>query len=264
LSVNQLERAFRTWPVLVERAKKRNTITYGELGSEIEVHHRAIRFILRYIQDYCIDAKLPPLTILIINSSGLPGDGFIAFDLDNFEEGLEYVYSYDWDMPNPFEFSSDGHSMESLVSELLADPGSSESIYTTVKTRGVQQMLFREALLAAYNGACAFTGIKNTDALEACHVVPWSQARKSERLDVRNGLLLNAYHHKLFDAGHITITHNHRIRSKEPSLSHSLSDIEKALTVDLHMKNMLSPRLEQHRPLGEYIDRHYELKGWVE
>jgi len=129
LSVNQLERAFRTWPVLIDRASRRKTITYGELGAEIDVHHRAIRYILGHIQNYCIEAKLPPLTILIVNASGLPGTGFIAYDLDNFEEGLEYVYSYDWkSILNLFEFSSSGHSMASLVAELLNEPDSSKKL----------------------------------------------------------------------------------------------------------------------------------------
>lgn len=46
MAVNQVERAFRAWPVLTGVAKQRGTITYGELGAAIGVHHRAIRYVL--------------------------------------------------------------------------------------------------------------------------------------------------------------------------------------------------------------------------
>ncbi len=36
MAVNHAERAFRTWPILVERAKTRTKITYGELGQIID------------------------------------------------------------------------------------------------------------------------------------------------------------------------------------------------------------------------------------
>jgi hypothetical protein len=85
VAVNQVERASRAWPILTDRAKKRSTITYGELGQALGVHHRAVRYILGVIQDYCLEEKLPPLTILIVNASGKPGSGFIAFDLDKFQ-----------------------------------------------------------------------------------------------------------------------------------------------------------------------------------
>ena len=47
---------------------------------------------LGLIQNYCIEEKLPPLTILVVDKSGKPGTGFIAYDVDKLAEGMALVY----------------------------------------------------------------------------------------------------------------------------------------------------------------------------
>lgn len=264
MSANQVERARRAWPVLVERASERSTITYGELGRTIGVHHRAIRFVLGVIQDYCLEERLPPLTIIVVNASGKPGNGFIAYDLMYFQDGLGEVYDFDWSsVENPFGFSQYGHSYESLVRTLSDDPDSSEDVYTRVKSRGIKQILFREALLKAYGGRCAFTGISMPESIQACHIVPWAQAGSAERLDVRNGILLNALHHRLFDAGYFTLTVDHRIVYYDPDEEDwPCNEIERPLMSALHGKPMHVPHRRNRRPFAGYIKRHYEIAGW--
>lgn len=263
MAINQIERAFRTWPILTECASRKSTISYGELGKAIGVHHRAIRFILHHIQNYCIESNLPPLTILIVNSSGLPGAGFIAHDLDDFQQGLDTVYEKSWaDVENPFGFSQDGDTMDSLVTELIQDPTSSKEVYSRVKTRGIRQILFRDALIRAYSNRCAFTEISMLDSLEACHIVPWSQATPEQRLDVRNGILLNRFHHALFDSARITITTNHCIVFRTRKRDKDISSIEHNLTVKLHGVEMHMPREERLKPHASYIEQHHELLGW--
>ncbi|WP_051911557.1 HNH endonuclease [Methylomicrobium agile] len=264
MAVNQLERAARAWPILTSRAEKRTTITYGELGQALGVHHRAIRYVLGVIQDYCLEEKLPPLTILIVNASGKPGSGFIAFDLNNFEEGLEKVFDFDWGaMENPFGFSASGDSYKSIVKALTHDPTSAQDIYTMVKSRGIKQIIFRDALLKAYSHRCAFTEIEFPEVLEACHIIPWSQASPAERLDVRNGLLLNNFHHKLFDTGYITLTSDHRIVYYDPlGEERNYSELESGLTLKLHGKSMHVPHRLALRPDANFIARHHEIAGW--
>lgn len=63
-----------------------------------------------------------------------------------------------------------------------------------VRRRG--QPAFRRALLYAYGGRCAMTGCDVVDALEAAHIQPYSGLKSN---DVRNGLLLRADVHTLFD-----------------------------------------------------------------
>lgn len=259
--VNQTARARIAWAALVAAASSRRTTTYGQLGAAVGVHHRAVRYVLGPIQDYCLEAKLPPLTILVVNSSGLPGSGFIAHDLDDFEQGLETVWSYDWRAePNPFDFAADGTSFESLVNLLAQAPEDAEDVYVLVKSRGIKQLMFRDALLKAYSERCAFSGIGYLVVLEACHIVPWSHSTPQQRLDVRNGLLLNSLHHRLFDRGILTITPALEIVFFEPKGSErEHSQLERSLTTSLHGRHMQAPRLTKHRPLAANIEQHNTL-----
>jgi len=107
--VNQYERAYRTWSILTQYAARKSSITYGQIGKRLGIHHRPTRFILDLIQNYCLEEKLPPLTVLAVNQgTGLPGLGFIAWDVDNLEQGRQQVFSHPWSsFKNPFTFASD-------------------------------------------------------------------------------------------------------------------------------------------------------------
>jgi len=67
------------------------------------------------------------------------------------------------------------------------------------------QAFFRAAVLAAHNGACCVTGIRDAALLRASHIVPWA-AEPGMRVDPRNGLCLNALHDAAFDRGLMTLT----------------------------------------------------------
>lgn len=265
MAVNQAERAFRAWKVLTQRAAARETITYGELGAALGVHHRAVRYILGLIQDHCLSEKLPPLTILIINLRGLPGTGFIAYDVVHFEEGKELVYSYNWNgLQNPFEYASNGATYEDIVATLAQSPAAAGEIMRLVKVRGVAQLMFRAALLRAYDYACAFTDLSFEEALEACHIVPWADCTPEERLDVRNGLLLNSFHHRLFDQGLVTVTRNYKVWYCDPKMKEgSYSKYDRILTVNLHGSQMRLPRPSASQPGVNYLIRSHALHRWL-
>lgn len=262
--INQTERARLAWQVLVDVAKARQTLSYGSLGQRIGVHHRAIRYVLGPIQDYCLESKLPPLTILVVNTSGKPGTGFIAHDPNDLESGLEAVWLFPWlKTANPFDFAAEGLSYNELLSTLTKTPDDAEVVYSKVKSRGVQQILFRDAVRKAYSRECAFTGMLFPEALEACHIVPWAYATPQQRLDVRNGILLNSLHHRLFDKAYLTITNDYKIVYWDPlSENREHSKLEAEFTIKLHNQYMNVPRLIKHRPLSEYIQRHNELVEW--
>ncbi len=218
------------------------------------------------IQDYCLDEKLPPLTILVINQSGKPGEGFIAWDIDNYEEGFNKVIEFNWSLiENPFSYASDGARYDQLVTSLVDDPEDSEEVYAKVKARGVAQVMFRDALLKAYKERCAFTNLSFVMGLQAAHIIPWSKASRAERLDVRNGILLNSFHHSLFDQGLITITNDYKMIFSDPEMKDgSYSKYDKLLTIKLHMQAMALPQKREHWPLPEYIRRHHEIHEWDE
>lgn len=262
--INQTERARLAWQVLIEVAKDRGTITYSGLGARIGVHHRAIRYVLGPIQDYCIESRLPPLTILVVNGTGRPGTGFIAHDTNDLENGLEAVWIYPWiKISNPFDFAAEGLSYDGLILTLTKTPEEAGAVYAKVKSRGVQQILFRDAVRKAYSWRCAFSGLSFPDALDACHIVPWAYATPQQRMDVRNGILLNPLHHRLFDKAYFTITDDYKITYWDPTGTDSEhSKLETALTIKLHNREMNVPHFRRHRPLPEYIQLHNELVGW--
>lgn len=78
-----------------------------------------------------------------------------------------------------------------------------------VKTR-VNQSFFRTTLLTTYQGKCCITGINEPNLLIAAHIMPWASDEKN-RLNPKNGLLLNALHDKAFEYGLIGIDENYRI-----------------------------------------------------
>lgn len=61
---------------------------------------------------------------------------------------------------------------------------------------------FRAGVIDAYDRRCAVTGERTLPALEAAHIVPFAQVQHH---DLRNGLLLRADLHKLFDDGYVTV-----------------------------------------------------------
>ncbi len=264
MAVSQLERAHRAWPELVKVAMERRTATYGELGGAIGIHHRTVRYVLSIIQTYCLEENLPPLTILIVNASGKPGSGFIAHDLENFQSGLEEVWDFAWkELENPFEFAASGESAKSLIKLLVNDPQNSSSVYSRIKSRGIKQVLFRDALVKIYLQKCAFTELSFLEGLEACHIIPWSIASEEEKLDVRNGILLNSFHHKLFDKGLITISCDHKIVYFDPNEEDSkYTKMDQYFTSKLHGKSMRLPFKLINRPHAKYITKHHELLEW--
>ena len=265
MSVNQTERAYRAWPVLVDRASKKKTITYGELAKALGIHHRAVRYVLGVIQQYCLDERLPPLTILIVNrSEGTPGEGFIAWDVDDLETGLAKVYGWNWtEMENPFGYASDGSSQEDLVDRLVQHPQEASEIFARVKVRGTAQVIFRKVLLRVYEGSCAFCGLTFEDALEASHIISWAKSSAQQRLDPTNGILLCSIHHKLFDAGLITLNKSGKIEYYDPNgKDGSYSKADKEMTLKLHGKSAFSPKQAMHRPSLAAIEEHRKNHRW--
>lgn len=259
MSVNQVERAYRAWPVLVDRASKKTTITYGELAKILGIHHRAVRYVLGVIQKHCLDEHLPPLTILIVNQSeGMPGEGFIAWDVDDLETGLAKVYGWNWTaIENPFGYASDGSSQDDLVDKLVLHPQKASEIFARVKVRGTAQVIFRKALIRVYEGRCAFCGLTFEDALEASHIISWAKASAQQRLDPTNGILLCSIHHKLFDAGLMTVNKSGKIEYYDPDGKDGpYSKTDKEMTLMLHGKSAFSPKLAIHRPSLVSIEEH--------
>ena len=207
---NRFEWGHRAWPILTAAAKRRQTMTYGELGERLGIGGATpVRYALSPIQDLCIEKNWPALTSLVLSkATGEPGLGFITRDR-NLKEAHERVFTFPWD-EHPVPFPDD-------FRERLEQPGpgQGDSIdpaafevpdqMVLVNGRRAFQSRFRDMLLRAYGYECALCETDLKSMLVASHIVPWAADQKN-RLNPRNGLLLCRTHDCLFDSGIIRIT----------------------------------------------------------
>jgi putative restriction endonuclease len=260
-SVNHWQRAYLAWNELADFACTTHTVSYETLAKLIGIHHRPLKLALALIQDYCLENKIPPLSILVVNKqTGRPGAGFIAWNADNIKEGFEQVRGFDWSRyGNPFAFAADGATKDDVVQRLVADPASSADVYAVTRVRGAVQMLFRDAVLRAYKSTCAFCGSTLIRGLEAAHILPWSDASWEARLDVRNGLVLTSWHHRLFDAGLLTITSDYRIHVVPPT--QRLAPFDERALAEIDGRTIYLPADPRISPDPQLIRRRNELLG---
>lgn len=114
----------------------------------------------------------------------------------------------------------------------------------------VGQPEFRTALLRVYENTCAITGCRVDEVLEAAHIQP---VKKQGGHSLKNGLLLRADLHNLFDRGLLTIDRRYRVHldhsvrsAKEYSKLHGQQLVKIPMKADDQPSKVL---LEQHRRL---------------
>ncbi len=149
-------------------------------------------------------------------------------------------------------------SPTSLVEQFTAAtktlPESTE-IERLVKER-VGQGIFRDALIAFWQGRCAVTGLALPALLRASHIKPWADcANNEERLDVFNGLLLAPHLDALFDGGWITFNDDgNLVRS---ALLDAAASQLLGVTKDMKLTHIAA----EHRPYLEYHRQHVFNNG---
>ncbi|MCK1582156.1 HNH endonuclease [Bradyrhizobium sp. 168] len=242
--------AARMWPVLTAAAAEKDTLSYKKLGLEIGLHHRTVKFALDVIYRYCSNSGLPALTgIVVRQDSGLPGRGFTEWD--DLDTGLARVFAENWSArPNPFMGFGSEDTLRSFADRIVQNPETSGDVYRQVRDRGIAQQIFREGLLRAYEHKCAMCDLSFEEALEAAHIVPFNECSIDQRINVTNGLLLCATHHRLFDADCFSIQSDYSIVYYDPKLDdgpYTVSD--KAMSSDLHGRKLRVPKLQKHRPI---------------
>ena len=97
-----------------------------------------------------------------------------------------------------------------------------------VKQR-LHQASFREAVIMAYNGRCALSGLPEPLLLDAAHIVADTNERFGQPV-VPNGLPLSKIHHAAFDAHLIGIDPDYRLHVSERLLGQHDGPMLKALT----------------------------------
>lgn len=139
--------------------------------------------------------------------------------------------------------------VEEFAAVTLSLPDTTE-VERQVKQR-IGQDIFRNALIAFWQGRCAVTGLSVLPLLRASHIKPWADCESNqERLDVFNGLLLAPHLDALFDGGWITFDDTGRL-SKSPLLDDAAMQL---MGVTSEMK--LTHLAVDHRPYLDYHRQH--------
>ena len=104
----------------------------------------------------------------------------------------------------------------------------------------------------AYGRACAVTEEHSLPALEAAHIRAFARDGPN---DVRNGVLLRADLHRLFDKGYLTITEDLKLEVS----SRLRRDYSNGRSYyPLHGRPIRPPASPDHSPLAEYLRWHNE------
>ena len=90
-------RALQACQYLIGKASNRQIVQYEELRVLMGYPtSNPLSSILGCIMFWCEQNKLPPLTLLVVNKSGVPGEGFTAESLSDYHQRREDVFNYPW------------------------------------------------------------------------------------------------------------------------------------------------------------------------
>ena len=251
--MNMFELGYLAWPVLVQAAKERRTINYGDLAEAIGYRGaRPTRFALEPIQNLCMEKGWPPLTSIVANkATGLPGKGFIAWPGD-IKEAHEEVFAFPWEeVPRPFPPNHRRRFVQPPdANARTPDNFEVPDDEVLVNGRGPYQERFRQILLRLYGGRCALCDTRFPSVLIASHIVPWA-ADQRNRLNPRNGVLLCCIHDAVFEAGLLRIGKDYRVMVG-PLDGETLGRDLAAYLRDSTASNLRLP-VEESRPAPEFL-----------
>jgi putative restriction endonuclease len=125
-----------------------------------------------------------------------------------------------------------------------------------VKAR-LHQASFRDAVLAAYGGRCAISGLPETRLLDAAHIVVDADEQLGQPI-VSNGLPLTKIHHAAFDANLIGVDPDLRVH-----VSDRLLDIDDGPFLELGLKRIAGtsirlPHRAEDRPDRKRLALRFE------
>lgn len=121
-----------------------------------------------------------------------------------------------------------------------------------LRSRRIGQGTFRVVVTDAYQRRCAITGEKALPALEAAHIRPFSIEQTHS---IPNGLLLRSDVHRLFDAGYLTVTPEHRVEASN-RMRDDFNDGDNYMR--LHGSGLLLPTRPEDMPSADALRWHNE------
>lgn len=130
------------------------------------------------------------------------------------------------------------------------DIGEVEFVERRIKARRGQRK-FRDTLMEAYGSRCVITRCSEPEALEAAHI---RSVRRKGRHSVRNGLLLRADIHTLFDRGLIVIDDDYTVRVHHEVTAQTYRNLDGTRLTDLEANAV--------RPTKKKLREHRRTRGW--
>ena len=143
--------------------------------------------------------------------------------------------------------------------EMLAAPADipTRSYGLRLTKHRLHQANFRTALIRAYRGRCALSGLPEQRLLDAAHIVPDRDELLGQPV-IPNGILLSKIHHAAFDAHLISIDPDYRLHVSDRLLDQNDGPMLEALKSLKNEKIKHLPEREQDRPGRDRLERHYE------
>ena len=125
-----------------------------------------------------------------------------------------------------------------------------------VKQR-LHQATFREAVITAYRGRCALSGLRESVLLDAAHIIEDRHEQLGQPV-VQNGIPLAKTHHAAFDAHLIGVDADFRIHVSRRILEQKDGPTLEALK-RLHSNRIYLPSRGKDRPDQERLAMRFEL-----
>lgn len=145
-------------------------------------------------------------------------------------------------------------NIESVVGIDASNLPEGKERFAIVKQR-VNQSFFRSAVMSSYDFRCCISGVGNSELLDACHIVDWSEDANN-RSNPENGLCLNSLFHKAYDKYLIAITPDYDIIISDEMIEKTEDKSFKDYLLGLQSKKLILPN--RFYPKPDFLDCHYQ------
>lgn len=144
----------------------------------------------------------------------------------------------------------------SVVRQAMPETSEARQYYMRQTRQRAHQGQFRAAVLAAYKGRCAVTGLPVEHLIDAAHIMPDTDAEWGQPV-VPNGLPLSKIHHSAFDAGLIGIDPDYRIHVAARLQDESDGPMLELLK-ESHGRSIHLPPRRRDRPDRERLAKRFQ------
>lgn len=174
---------------------------------------------------------------------------FQSIDYDDFTENEDLVQIYLW---RPSKFGKTSRSKISKKGEISSNRRGKYRRPNITERQGlvtsrVGQGYFRQQIIEKWGGRCAISGTDIISILISSHIVPWSETKDQERLDVENGILLSPLYDALFDKHLISFEDDGSIIISERLKGENIQRLGITDEMSINVTEGMIKYLERHR-----------------